>query len=366
MWKIFQWSLILFCMLLLSCGEQQNSSVTKETPVDPAPAVEKVVTDDQLEKSEKKVESERRRLKQNLVLKTDVDDRYSTTNSSSSFTGNRECGDYDDCRVICDRIKRNNSRCFSYSYNIVEDMEQALLTIRNIDEVNRVDIDPYIFEAILTLGTSVLSDLIEDTMSEGDLKSFLAWVALNEDIARVLSNKDRSGKILEKAFDELGRLQDGVTKHYEFIGLNTGLITDDDTFFYLASDEDNEKAFAMAYDILNSGSCRSITCQQQILCAREHRSRSRSSRRLFGNTRGISLCRTSSEARRSSRSSNTCYVHGSSVWSYLYDLIDDKEIRRAPSEFRVKPLGVKRCNDVCGRTSSKNQKCSLFNPEELR
>ena len=201
-------------------------------------------------------------------------------------------------------------------------------------------------------------------MGEGDLKSFLAWVALNEDIAEVLDKKDGSANILEEAFQQLGKHQEGVTKRYEYAGINTGLIKSDDTFLYLASDEENEKAFIMAYDILSSSPCNNIDCQEQILCARETRSRSRNARRYFGNTRGISICRTSSEKnRRSSSRSGSCYVHGSIVWSYLFELIEDREIRGAPDTLKAKPLGIERCNKVCGNSSSDT--CDLVEPKAL-
>jgi len=308
-------------------------------------------------------EIERRRLRGDFALKTTVDSRYSS-GSASSFSGLRECGDSLDCKDICNRIiKGSKSKCYSFSESVVEEMEEAFLTIRNI-ESDRVNIDPYIFEAILTASRSTLEDLVEDEMSEGDLKSFLAWVAINEDIAEVLDKKDRSGQILEEAFKQLGEHQEGAISKSEFVGLNTGLITVDDTFFALTAEYDNEEAFIMAYDILNSGSCRTITCQEQILCARENRSRSSSARRIFGYSR-TNICRTSANTRSSYRSAS-CYVHGSAVWSFLYELIEDKDIRGAPKALKAKPLGVTRCNQVCGKNLSKSDTCNLYNPKALR
>ena len=375
MLKIFKWLSIISIVFLFSCLKENMTSTVDESPE--TPKAEIITNNDKEEdervEAEAKKEAERSlrerdRLKPNLVLRTDTSSRYSSGSSSStsSFTGGRECDEYSACKSICDRIMRTGrSRCYRFSYNIVEDMEDALFTIRNIDEADRVNIDPFIFDAILTADKRIISDLVEDEMSEGDLKSFLAWVALNDDIADVLEENDRSGNILEEAFKQLGKFQEGATKNDELAGINTGLITDDDTFLFLASDEENESAFIMAYDILSSNPCKEIGCQEKILCARESRQRSYSSYRYFGSTRGTALCRTSSEDSRRSSRSGFCYVHGSSVWSYLYELIDDGEIKGAPDELEKKPLGVERCNSVCGSRSSTNTKCSLFNFTDL-
>ena len=97
-----------------------------------------------------------------MVLKATSDSRYSSS-GSSSFTGSKECGDFNNCRAICDRIIEGSaSRCYRFSIDIVEDMEKALFTIRNIDNVERVDIDPYIFEAILTADKRTISELVEE------------------------------------------------------------------------------------------------------------------------------------------------------------------------------------------------------------
>ncbi len=364
MLKVFKWSLIVVCIFLFSCLKDEDKKPSTDEDTSSKPSAE-IVRDDT--KSNERddddrgegARQERDRLKQDIVLRTNVGDRYSS-GGSRSFSNGRECEDYPECKDICNRImNRSERRCYSYSFNVVEDMKEALFTIRNIDDADRVAIDPYIFEAILTADRSLIADLVEDEMGEGDLKSFLAWVALNDDIAKVLEDEDRSGKILEEAFKRLGRFQEGVTGDYEHMGLNVGLITEDDTFFYLAADEENEAAFTMAYDILNSSPCKEDACQKKVLCARELRTRSVSSRRIFGNTRGVSICRTSyNKHYRASSRSDTCYVHGSTVWSYLYELIDDGDLRGTPAFLKSRPLGIDICNSTCGRVSSRTQVCS--------
>ncbi|MGI9549107.1 MAG: hypothetical protein ACR2M7_03935 [Bdellovibrionales bacterium] len=377
--KLFKYFFLATFFFLLSCLNDFNSlnelpsedrvtttaasSEEEEDEEEIEEDVDEDEEDDAKDRTDDLRERERNRLKSDFSLRAKVDSRYSS-GGSSSFKGDDTCKEFSACADLCDKIiEGSKSKCLGFDFSIVEDMEDVLFTIRDIEDADRVSIDPYIFEALLDAGKSTIEDLVEDDMGEGDLKSFLAWVALNEEISEVLDKKDTSGKILEKAFYRLGKFQDGTESgvgNYQQIGLSTGLITDDDTFLYLATDSDNEEGMIMGYDIVKSKGCRGDVCIKKVLCARENRTRSRSSYRYFGNIRGVSVCRTSASNRsRSSLRSSSCYVHGSAVWSFLYDLIDEKKIKSVPDELKAAPLSVDKCNasDVCGKNLKKNSPC---------
>ena len=217
--------LLLFIFIPLSCSKDDG------TPTPPRDRDDRVTVRDRDPVTPvRDREQERQRLKRNIILESTVDRRYSGVDRFD-YSGGRACEDYVDCEKVCDSIMgRGSSRCYRLDRDLVYDIKDALLTLRNINEVDSVNIDAYTFGAILNTDKGVIEDLVEDKMSEGDLKSFLAWVAINDDIAETLANEDRKGGIIKSAFEELGRYQQD-SKNDEESGFNTGLIGEDDTFF---------------------------------------------------------------------------------------------------------------------------------------
>ena len=261
--------------------------------------------------------------------------------------GVRECREYEKCMDICDsRIVPSESRrkCYNSPRALIEKLEDGLRSLRNISVRDKdVNIPPALLAGILDLNVDLVTDLVEEKMSEGDLKSLLAWVALEEDIAEVFLKEDRGTRVMEEAFEVLGDLQPDAREEKE-TGLNTGLIHRDDSFFYLAAAERNEAAFKIAYEVLESA-CSSKTCKLNILCARELKSRRRS--RIFGSERTLN-CRTAASQGRRSRREGICYIHGATAWSYLNDLIEDEEIRERDFEGQENEVTVDVCNSHCG------------------
>ena len=259
-----------------------------------------------------------------------------------------ECRESEECKAICADLKSSRSRCHRQPESLVRDIKAGLFELISISEVDSVEISPALFFGILDMDKDLVTDLIEDQMSEGDLKSFLAWIAINEDIASALKRADRSMEVLEKAFEELGKLQTDSTRHIRS-GLNTGLIATDDTFFYLSSDTANETAFIMAHEILEDR-CSGKACKMEMYCARNKRTRS-GNRHL----RDAFSCRAPENSRRRSSRESLCYIHGSDVWSYLYELITDDDIR--DSDLSGFVINVDKCKRACGDKNSK--KCPV-------
>jgi len=296
--------------------------------------------------------TEIRRLKDSKrVISSELDSRFDGGYYGEEY-GGPECQTSQSCMDICEsqKIPRNSrNKCYRAPRALVEKLTEGFLSLLNISKVESVGISPGLIAGMLEINEDLISDLVEDRMSEGDLKSFLAWMAVNEDIAQVFLEKDRRLEVVKKAFKELGRLQEDSQKSTE-TGLNTGLIQDEDSFFYLSASEGNEDAFQMAYKLLES-ICSSRDCKLNLLCARENQTQIRS--RIFGYNVGILNCRTAAEQGRRSRRESTCYIHGVTAWSYLDDLIDENEIRDNDFRGEQNQITVETCNSYCGDSDSK-------------
>ena len=283
------------------------------------------------------------------IIDAFLEGRDSGSSGSYEDYDGPECKESEECKAICDDFRSSRSKCYRQPESLVRDLKAGLFELINISEVDSVEISPALFFGILDMDTDLVTDLIEDHMSEGDLKSFLAWIAINDDIASAMKRADRRMEVLEKAFEELGKLQTDSSRHIQ-TGLNTGLIGSDDTFFYLSSDTDNETAFIMAHDILQDR-CSGKACKMQMYCARNKRAKSRNR-----GLRDTFSCRTPENSRRRSFRESLCYVHGSDVWSFLYELITDNEIRDSNLSGFV--INVDKCKNTCGDKNSK--KCPVI------
>ena len=305
----------------------------------------------------RKKTAELRRLKNSEnqpLISSSLEKRYSGFASLEDY-GGEKCSESSSCESLCDGIfsSKYRSKCYRSPRDFVEDVEEGLFALINISKVESVRVSPAFIKGILDIDEEILLNLIEDRMSEGGLKSFLAWVAVNEDISQVFDKEDRSHEILKAAFEKLGEFQKSSRGRRIETALNTGLIAVEDTFLSLSVDEDNEYGFKSAYTLLKRA-CRGKDCKLDVLCARESRASSRS--RVFGSSRGIQ-CRTSTRPDRRAGSSGTCYAHGARVWSFLDELIEDDEIN--DHDFEDSPITVLSCNTFCGSEDSRNTKCRL-------
>lgn len=318
------------------------------------------------DKDEPNDRSQRARLKNNeQIIYSTVTDRYGAVISSGygDYDATDKCSDDKDCKKICDKTTRNKTRCYRQPRELVEDIQLGLFDIINISDVQEVNVNPALLKGIIDMDQDLIVKVIEKEMNEGDLRSFLAWIALNESIASVLENEDRKGEILETALKELGRKQSGSRKHFK-TGLNTGLIGRDDTFLSIASTEYNEYAFRIGYELIQDDCRSNLDCKKRMLCARETR---RSSRRNA--LKIYSVCDTPENPKQRSRRAVVCYVHGGNVWNSLDELIIDGKIRDRnfnadydeddkDQENELKGrLNIERCNEYCG--SKKRDKCKL-------
>ena len=345
--KYFFLSVFLF---LLSCKPAED--------LDPSSRARGVARDSVRESRDygdpRRRTAELRRLKgSRLVIRAELDNRYDGA-FYEDFDGEK-CKEKKSCMAACDTLVKysDRSRCYNSPQALVRRLEEGFFALLNISTVDSVDVSPNLLAGILDMDTGVVLELVEDHMSEGDLKSFLAWVAVNKDISRVFLLEDRRSKIIKEAFERLGGFQTGARKDIQ-TGLNTGLIHNDDSFFYLASVESNPYGFEIAHDILKSACSHDKNCKMNVLCAREVQSRSRS--RIFGYNREIK-CRTSAEQSRRYRRGGICYIHGASAWSYLNELIGDRDIRDSDFTPSTNQITVDKCNDYCGdKDSSKCQK----------
>ena len=278
---------------------------------------------------------------------------YSLDYDLSQYDG-PDCEETEACKDICQRLVSSSrrNRCYEKPQRLVEVLEDAVITLLSMSASVRDSqeevISPGIFYTLLDLDRTVISDLIrKDNMSEGDLRFFLAWVATNQEIARILDDQNRS--VLKEALKTLGQSQKDTSKSSLVVGLNMGLIGEEDTFLYLSADERNEDAFIMAHKIIESTVCSSKDkeCKLQVYCARTQTERRRrgSSRVNFEEN-----CHTPGETRRYRRFNEICYVHGSTVWSYLIDLIDEEEIRS--NDLKDEMIDRKKCNEICGDKDS--------------
>ena len=289
-----------------------------------------------------------------LSIETFLDRRYDGGYYYDSYTG-EPCEEDSRCRYICENkvLSKAKNHCYRAPKALVEDLEDGFFALVSIGDPDSVDISPALLAGILDIHNDLVLDLVENKMSEGDIKSFLAWVAVSDDIAQVFYQEDRRAKVLKEAFKRLGDFKEESSKDIR-TGLNTGLISEEDSFFYLSAMEDNEAAFLIVYKILQS-TCSSRDCKMDILCARklEHGRRSRILRE--DSSRYIE-CRTASNRRRRTRRDAICYIHGSLVWSYIDELIEEDTLRAG--EFSRKPVTVAVCNEHCGSRDS--GKCPLI------
>ena len=305
-------------------------------------------------------DEELRRLKRGSdEISAELEHRFDGGFYYDAYDG-EECEESEACMGICDSFpfaRKSKKKCYNSPRAFVEKLEDAVFTLLNICEADSVDISPGLMAGMLDMDVGEVAELVEDRMSEGDLKSFLAWVAVNEDIAEVFLKEDRRSEVMEKAFKKLGRFQPEANKAEE-TGLNVDLIQGEDSFFYLSALENNSAAFQIAYEVLTSA-CSSKDCKMNLLCARDVQSRSRRRSRVFGRSSNITECRTSSEQGRRGRSSGFCYVHGAASWSYLNELIEDREIRDNDFLGEENEITVEKCNEYCDSGDRDNEKCTI-------
>ena len=284
-----------------------------------------------------------------VVIQSFIDRRYS--NPSYGYDGDN-CEKRRSCKDICDEsfFRRYRKKCYRAPAEFIENLETDLFKLISISDLDSVDISPAFIEAMLDFDDDLLLDLIRENMSEGDLKTFLAWVAVNENISIAFLNEN-SDNVLERAFKELNEFQSDSRR--EETSFNIGLIDENDTFLSLASDENNEEGFVLGYKVLEK-ICSNRDCKLDVLCARESESNSRS--RIFGYSfRSNAFCKTSTRGSGRHSRNNSCYIHGSNVWSFLDELIDEEEIR--DSDFDEDPITVAKCNNFCGEDRRSNTKC---------
>ncbi len=294
-------------------------------------------------------------------IEADIERRFDGGFYYETLDDGERCKDSASCKEICDlKLSRSHrSRCYSAPRAVVIQLEDGIFTLLNISEVNSVDISPGLISGMINMRKQFIVDLIEDRMSEGDLKSFLAWIAVNRVIAEVFLEEDKRSQIVESTFETLGKLQSD-SKLYAKTGLNVGLIQNEDSFFYLASVENNVAAFQIAYKVLRSV-CKSKDCKMDVLCAREEFNNRRS--RIFGNLSRRSLssnsrtrdfnslgrCKTSADQKQRASRASLCYIHGAAAWSFLEELIDyEKEIKDDDFTGQENAVSVEKCNDHCG------------------
>ena len=299
------------------------------------------------------------------VIETELDYRYEG-NLYDTYTGER-CDSSEECKRACVEWfpARNKSKCYRAPIEFVERVEDGFFTLLNIGDVREVDISPSLIAGMLDINVDLIEDLVAAKMNEGDVKSFLAWVAINEDIAEVFYKEDRRTKVMERAFRELGAYQSSPSgKDRREQGLNIGLIQKEDSFFYLSAVEDNEFAFRIAYKVLSAACGSKKDCKLNVFCSRLTQPRRRTRSRVLGDFYQGIECRTSAERLRRRRSyrprrSGACYIHGAAAWSYLYELIEEGKIRDLKfGGEEDNQISVDRCNKFCGRTNS--EKCQVI------
>lgn len=287
----------------------------------------------------------------NHFIRSELENRYRGGVDFEIYDGEL-CEENDFCKDTCDTIlhRTYKTKCYKSPRAVVERLEESMFILLDISRVDYVEISPGMIAGMLDIGLDFVMDLVENRMSEGDLKSFLAWVAINRSIAEIFLAKDRRSRVIDRAFRALGRMQQvGVTNEV-VTGLNVGLIRDDDSFLYLSASEYNRAAFKIGYQILRSDDTRDYKLKQ--LCAREAEFRNRRSR-IGGASLYPIQCRTAFQQTRRTSRSTVCYIHGTTVWSYLDELIDEGEIRDSDFELDGQEVTVEVCNRYCGGENSR-------------
>ena len=348
--KGFKYFFVFF--FLFSCGP-------KESEQDSSRARRLGRADDRSERDRRSLDrsDELRRLRsdRSKFISSSLKNRYEGVPYGDY--GGEDCEESESCKQICDDLISYSRRrtCYNSPHKLIKEIESALFALIRISDVDSVPISASLLAGIFDIDEDLLHYLVKKNMSEGDLRSFLAWVAINEDISKVFLNEDRSSDILEEAFEKLAEFQDDVSRGKELeTALNVGLIADEDSFFFLSAVEDNSAGFEIAYKLLQSACRSSKDCKMTVLCSREAQSSVRS--RVFG-YQTTDTCRTSAtQDRRRARRGGICYIHGSVAWGFLDELIEDRDIK--DNDFEDDPITVEQCNDYCGDERDKDsEKC---------
>lgn len=322
----------LLC-LAIACTNQSNRG-DKDSP-------------SHLEGDEREKEIERLTNKKDFVILTEIDDRYEGGIFDLENYDSPPCEEIEGCTEICLRLVSSSrrNRCKKKPYKLIEAIEQGVINLLDIADLDSVNVSPGLFQAMLEIDDNIIPSLIkQESMSVGDLRSFLAWVALSKDITQVLSREDRSHDTLKDAFDRLGELQKSSQRDL-ITGFNTGLIGKEDTFLFLATKNDNEEAFIIGHKIIERDICSTKDCKLKVYCARERARGKRRHERINVNY----SCRSPGKKRRY-RQSDICYVHGEAVWSYLYNLIEEEEIKSPDLQDAM--IETEKCNSICGDEDS--------------
>ncbi|MDE0091769.1 MAG: hypothetical protein OXN83_00605, partial [Oligoflexia bacterium] len=161
---------------------------------------------------DRSAELRRLREERSQVISATLKDRYEGV--SYGDYGDGACEERESCQQICDDLVSYSRRkkCYRSPQRLVEDLEDALFTLIRISEVNSVPISASLLAGIFDIDEDLLLYLVKEQMSEGDLRSFLTWIAINEDISEVFLREDRSSDVLEEAFEKLAEFQESVSR----------------------------------------------------------------------------------------------------------------------------------------------------------
>ena len=347
--NFFKYFFFFFVFFLLSCGEG-NGRQTRRGLYPPLPDRDRRIDRRGGFQTRDQRATEIRRLKGDKVISAELDHRFDGGYYYEGYDG-EECQESGACMDICDSELgyKNRHSCYKAPKALIMKLEDGFYDLLTISELDSVNISPGLLGGMLDINVDLVADLVEENMSEGDLKSFLAWVAVKEDIAEVFLKEDRRSEVMEKAFEKLGELLHPDARESRETGLNVGLIDDEDSFFHLSALENNEAAFQIGYEVLES-LCRTRDCKLDLLCARELKTRTRS--RFSGYKDSLIRCSTSAEQGRRTRREALCYIHGAASWSFLDELIEDDEIRDSDFRDETDKITVEICNTYCGDTNS--------------
>ena len=288
-----------------------------------------------------------------IIIRGDLDPRYEGFAFEDDVSG--PCKQSSRCREVCREWYFNRSRrtCERSSEAVVESVEETLIRLKSISDPYNFDVNYSVIYAIVKIDEDILVDLIEGEgsrtssrgMSEGSLKSFLAWVAATERVAEIFREEDNGNDILETAFEQLGRKIGGNLKHY-ILGLNANL-TGEGSFFSITARNSNQTGFELAYEVLeDKAGCGSDdrACKMRILCAAEPEEKESP----FGTgrrRRDLKTCKTTAVSSGAFTGAKGCYAHGASAWGYLNQLIENEDI----DDDSLKGIDSETCEHYCGK-----------------
>lgn len=245
------------------------------------------------------------------------------------------CEALDDCQDLCDEMFSGTAqeRCESLPEDMVTALYSAYENLKHASMDSLQRMDPSAMAVLIDMDDRFIGVFREDWGIHG-VSALIDYTVRNPlmiEAFRYGNNEETFKSILL----DFARLKHNNASLISALSVN--VVRHRETVLTLIKNSDNKEAMQFVFDLVSRECSSPVQCKQQILCVREDISR-RSIRDGYSE-----VCPYLSPRDRS----DYCYVQGPDVWSYIENLIYDRDLN--DPDLASLDLNEQMCNSFCIR-----------------